>query len=119
MRYALHRLAAVVFVVMFPTIAAAEDKSSLQGTARNANGAPVADVVVTVTSVDQQIVRTAVTDTYGRYVINGLERSGEYELRASHPQSKKIRVRVRMDETVQPVDLRLQPKRGLLALLPR
>jgi hypothetical protein len=121
MRYALHRLATVVFVVMFPVVAAAqEDKSSLQGTARDATGAPVADVVVTVTSADQQTVRVVGTDTYGRYVIEGLEKGGDYELRASHPQSKKIRTRIRMEEVQQMFDLRLQSKRGLrTAPLPR
>ena len=59
-------------------------RGAISGTVRDASGAVVPGATVTVTSVDTNQVRTAVTDNNGFYRIGALE-PGRYTVRTELP----------------------------------
>ncbi len=85
-RPARHVAALLAFALSVALPAAAQTVSaSLQGTVRGADGAPLADAVITARHAATGLVRTALTGTDGRYLVGSLP-PGEWIVTATSPE---------------------------------
>lgn len=83
---------------------------SVAGVVRDADGTPLADVAVTVTSISRGTTERALTDQNGRYVV-GLLQPGRYTVKAElppRPTAQEGPVQVTLGERTT-VNLTLQP----------
>ena len=110
----LSRVAAVVILVLGAAATAdAQYGAAIRGVIHDASGQPTPGAVVTVSHPAARLVRVAVTNLRGEYVIRGLEPGAEYVVRVTHPKFKKHRLEARAyaaAERVTPV--RLKPRRA-------
>jgi hypothetical protein len=75
-------LLALVGILVFPALSDAQiTRGAISGTARDATGAVVPGATVTVTNMDTNITRTAVTDALGFYRVPALD-PGRYAIKA-------------------------------------
>ena len=75
-------LLALVGILAFPALSGAQiTRSAISGTVRDATGALVPGATITVTNMDTNIARTAVSDAQGFYRVPALE-PGRYEVKA-------------------------------------
>jgi hypothetical protein len=73
---------ALVGILAFPALSGAQiTRSAVSGTVRDATGAVVPGATITVTNIDTNISRTAVSDAQGFYRVPALE-PGRYEVKA-------------------------------------
>lgn len=78
-------LAVLLALCLFPSIATAQARltgADIQGSVRDASGAVLSGATVTVTNLETNLVRTAVTDAKGRYVVAALP-PGSYRIVAA------------------------------------
>jgi hypothetical protein len=98
-------------VLMLAWTAGAQDAAVLTGSVRDAHGVAVPTAVVTVTAPDLSVVRVVATDQRGEYSIGDLVSGQEYAVEVSHPDFRKLRMRVRVSSPEQDLQLRLRAKR--------
>ena len=77
-----HGLCAALILVLTTVAAWAQATAQMSGAVRDESGAVLPGVTVTVTQTDTAVVRTAVTDESGAYVLPNLP-TGPYRLEAS------------------------------------
>ena len=100
-----------LLAVVLPAVASAQmTRGGLVGTVRDTSGAVVPGVTVTVTSMDTNAVRVAVTDEQGTYRVQALE-PGRYAIATelqgfARVDQRDIQVRAALDTSV---DLMLKP----------
>ena len=100
-------LLALVGILVFPALSDAQiTRGAVSGTVRDATGAAVPGASVTVTNMDTNISRTAVTDAVGFFRVPALE-PGRYQLKAelsgfSTVEFKDIRLVSASEVTVNP-----------------
>ena len=100
-------LLALVGILVFPALSDAQiTRGAVSGTVRDASGAAVPGASVTVTNMDTNISRTAVTDAVGFFRVPALE-PGRYQVKAelsgfSTVEYKDIRLVSASEVTVNP-----------------
>ena len=100
-------LLALVGILVFPALSDAQiTRGAVSGTVRDASGAAVPGASVTVTNMDTNISRTAVSDAVGFFRVPALE-PGRYQVRAelsgfSTVEYKDIRLVSASEVTVNP-----------------
>jgi hypothetical protein len=98
--------AAVIALLSAPPVSAQATRGAITGTVRDATGAVLAGATVTVTHMETNVARSAVTDQSGFYRVAALE-PGRYAVRVEQPgfsktEHKDIAVRASMEVTVNP-----------------
>ena len=103
---------AVLLVLGLAPTADAQYVAAVRGVIYDAVGRPTPGVVVTLTHPTRPVVRVAVTDLRGEYVIRGLEPGAAYVVRVTHPKFRKQRLEARAYAAVhEPTPVRLEPRR--------
>jgi hypothetical protein len=113
MRTMILRIAsAVILVLGLAVTAGAQYSAAVRGVIHDGKGRPAPGVVVTLSHPTGRIIRVAVTDLRGQYVIGGLEPGVEYEVHLTHPNYRKERLETRAYAAVQePTRVQLKPRR--------
>ena len=113
MRAMLVRIAsAVVLVLGLAVTADAQYSAAVRGVVHDAKGRPAQGVVVTLSHPTTPLIRVAVTDLRGQYVIKGLEPGVEYIVHVTHPNFRKERLETRAYAAVhEPARVRLKARR--------
>ena len=88
---------------------AAAQSAPLRGRVHDHTGTPMAGVVVTVEHPQQTAVRVVLTDLRGQYAVDELERGTQYNVRISHPEFRKARLKASAGDEVT---VKLQPRRS-------
>jgi hypothetical protein len=103
---------AVVLVLGLAVTADAQYSAAVRGVIHDAKGRPAPGVVVTLSHPTAPVIRVAVTDLQGEYVIRGLEPGVEYVVHVTHPNYRKERLEARAYAAVQePTRVQLKPRR--------
>ena len=90
----------------------AQYSAAIRGVILDTDGRPTPGVVVTVTHPAEPIVRVAVTNLRGEYVVRGLEPGVEYIVRVAHPKFRKQELEARAHASVhEPTRVQLKPRR--------
>ena len=113
MRAMLVRIAsAVVLVLGLAVTADAQYAAAVRGVVHDAKGRPAPGVVVTLSHPTTRVIRVALTDLRGQYVIRGLEPGVEYIVDVTHPNYRKERLEARAYAAVhEPTRVQLKPRR--------
>ena len=101
-----HGLRCTLILVLTAVAAWAQATAQMSGTVRDESGAVLPGVTVTVTQTNTAVVRTAVTDESGAYVLPNLP-TGPYRLEASRSRESHRRRPLapdRIREHARPVD---------------
>ncbi len=117
MRTIIGRIAsAVVLVLGLAVTADAQYAAAVRGVIHDAKGRPAPGVVVTLSHPTTPVIRVALTDLRGEYVIRGLEPGVEYVVQVTHPNYRKERLEARAYAAVQePTRVQLTPRRTATA----
>jgi len=109
-------VSAAILVLGLGGTADAQYGAAVRGVIHDAKGRPAPGVVVTLSHPTVPVVRVAVTDLKGEYVIRGLEPGVEYVVDLTHPNYRKERLEARAYAAVQePTQVRLKPRRTAAA----
>ena len=109
-------VSAAILVLGLAATADAQYSAAVRGVIHDTQGRPAPGVVVTLTDPTTRVIRVALTDLNGEYVIRGLEPGVEYVVRLTHPNYRKERVESRAYAAVQePTLVQLKPKRTALS----
>jgi hypothetical protein len=109
-------VAAAVLALGLATAADAQYTAAIRGVVHDTTGRPTPGVVVTVTHPTEPVVRVAVTNLRGEYVINWLEPGRGYIVHVTHPNFRKQRLEARAAAAIQePTEVRLKPRRTTTA----
>jgi hypothetical protein len=112
MRAIIGRIAAAVLVLSLAATADAQYSAAVRGVIHDATGRPAPGVVVTLSHPTAPVVRVAVTNLKGEYVVRGLEPGVEYVVHLTHPNYRKERLEARAYAAVQePTRVQLTPRR--------
>lgn len=85
------------------------DTARIQGSTDDVSGAALANVTVTITSIDQGTTSTVTSDSNGNFTVNALPR-GNYLIEATAPGFATVRQNVTLEVSqVQAVNFKLQP----------
>ena len=109
-------LSALILVLGLGAGADAQYAAAVRGVIHDANGRPAPGAVVTLSHPTAPVIRVAVTDLKGEYVIRGLEPGVEYVVHVTHPNFRKERLAARAHAAVQePTRVQLKPRRTAAA----
>lgn len=116
MRTLMGRIAsAVVLVLGLAVTADAQYSAAVRGVIHDAKGRPAPGVVVTLSHPTAPVIRVAVTNLRGEYVIRGLEPGVEYVVHVTHPNYRTERLEARAFAAVhEPTRVQLKPRRAAL-----
>jgi hypothetical protein len=107
---------AAILVLGLAGTADAQYSAAVRGVIHDAKGRPAPGVVVTLSHPTPPVIRVAVTDLRGEYVIRGLEPGVEYVVHVTHPNYRKERLAARAYAAVQePTRVQLKPRRTAAA----
>jgi protocatechuate 3,4-dioxygenase beta subunit len=107
---------AAILVLGLATAADAQYDATVRGLVRDASGRPTPGAVVTISHPTMPVVRVAVTDLGGQYVIHGLEPGAAYVVHVTHPNFRKQKLEARAYATVQdPTTVHLKARRTTIA----
>jgi hypothetical protein len=105
-------VSAAILVLGLGATADAQYGAAVRGVVRDATGRPAPGVVVTLSHPIAPVIRVALTDLRGEYVIRGLEPGVEYVVHVTHPNYRKERLEARAFAAVQePMRVQLKPRR--------
>jgi hypothetical protein len=103
---------AAILVLGLAVIADAQYSAAVRGVIHDVKGRPAPGVVVTLSHPTTPVIRVAVTDLRGEYVIRGLEPGVQYVVHVTHPNYRKERLEARAYAAVQePTRVQLKPRR--------
>jgi Carboxypeptidase regulatory-like domain len=113
MRAIILRIASAAMLVLgLAATADAQYSAAVRGIIHDAKGRPAPGVVVTLSHPTTRVIRVALTDLRGEYVIRGLEPGVEYVVHVTHPNYRKERLEARAYAAVQePTRVQLKPRR--------